>query len=80
MMMGWLKKILGIEALEAKLVAYEEVLKQMIVEVKELRNEIDQKQLFITNKLVEINLELNKAIKNSEYRIKRYIGRKLKKE
>jgi predicted patatin/cPLA2 family phospholipase len=79
-MMGWLKRILGIEALEIKLAAYEKDLKQILSEIKKLKNEIDQKQLFISNKLGEINLELNKAIKNSEYRIKRYIGRKLKKE
>jgi uncharacterized membrane-anchored protein len=74
--MKWLKRILGIKELETRLDGIEEVLKQILIEIKNSGKEADQKLLFIANKLGEISLDLNAAIKKSEYRIKRYIGRK----
>jgi archaellum component FlaC len=94
--MEWIKKILGIKGLEEKVDAYEEVIKQILVELKEINRKID----IIGEKTFQIPLQVNevhgevedisktvkainfddviKRIDRVEYRIKRYISKKLK--
>ena len=94
--MKWLKKILGISDIEEKVDAHEEVIKQILVELKEIHRKID----IIGEKTFQIPLQVNevhgevedisktvkainfddviKRIDRAEYRIKRYISKKLK--
>ena len=94
--MKWLKKILGISDIEEKVDAHEEVIKQILAELKEIHRKID----IIGEKTFQIPLQVNevhgevediskavkainfddavKRIDRAEYRIKRYISKKLK--
>jgi methyl-accepting chemotaxis protein len=55
--MKWLKKILGISDIETKLDAYEEIIKQILVELKEINRKID----FIGEKTIQIPLQVNEV-------------------
>jgi len=53
----WIKKILGIKDLEEKVDAHEEVIKQILVELKEINRKID----FIGEKTIQIPLQVNEV-------------------